>query len=70
MTQPYYPVPKGVQATQYVMRRVAPRRVWPLITFGASLACWYEHITRAWCLLVCKNHRFWEFLIKVITRNR
>ncbi|KAI6706969.1 hypothetical protein NL676_009931 [Syzygium grande] len=70
LAPPYYPVPKGVQATQYVMRRVAPRRVWPLITFGASLACWYEHITRAWCLLVCKNHRLWEFLTKVITRNR
>ncbi|KAG6684707.1 hypothetical protein I3842_12G075300 [Carya illinoinensis] len=67
---PYYPVPKGEQGTQYVMRRVAPRRVWPPIAFGASIACWYEHISRTICLLICKNHRLWEFLTKLVTRNR
>ncbi|KAH7560878.1 hypothetical protein JRO89_XS10G0132200 [Xanthoceras sorbifolium] len=70
LAPPYYPVPKGAQATQYVMRRVAPRRVWPLIAFGASMACWYEHISRTICLLICKNHRLWEFLAKLVTRNR
>ncbi|GMN31294.1 hypothetical protein TIFTF001_003194 [Ficus carica] len=70
LAPPYYPVPKGEQATQYVMRRVAPRRVWPLIAFGASLACWYEHISRTICLVICKNHRLVEFLIKLVTRNR
>ncbi|KAK6140797.1 hypothetical protein DH2020_025458 [Rehmannia glutinosa] len=68
--QPYFPAPKGEQATQHMMRRVAPRRVWPLIAFGASIACWYEHISRTVCLVVCKNHRLWEFLTKLITRNR
>ncbi|XP_055821782.1 probable lysophospholipase BODYGUARD 3 [Solanum dulcamara] len=67
---PYFPTPKGEQATQYMMRRVAPRRVWPPIAFGASIACWYEHISRTICLVICKNHRFWEFLTKLITRNR
>ncbi|XP_076956068.1 putative lysophospholipase BODYGUARD 3 [Bidens hawaiensis] len=67
---PYFPTPKGEQATQYMMRKVAPRRVWPLIAFGASLACWYEHVSRTICLLICKNHRIWEFLTKLITRNR
>lgn len=70
LAPPYYPVPKGAQATQYVMRKVAPRRVWPLIAFGASMACWYEHISRTICLLICKNHRVWEFLAKLVTRNR
>ncbi|CAK9164728.1 unnamed protein product [Ilex paraguariensis] len=70
LAPPYFPVPKGEQATQYVMRRVAPRRVWPLIAFGASIACWYEHVSRTVCLLICKNHRLWEFLTKLITRNR
>ncbi|KAI4303602.1 hypothetical protein MLD38_039211 [Melastoma candidum] len=70
LAPPYFPVPEGEQATQYVMRRVAPRRVWPLIGFGASMACWYEHISRTICLLICKNHRIWEFLAKLITRNR
>ncbi|XP_030530373.2 probable lysophospholipase BODYGUARD 3 isoform X1 [Rhodamnia argentea] len=70
LAPPYFPVPEGEEATQYVMRRVAPRRVWPLITFGASMACWYEHVSRTICLLICKNHRLWEFLIKLVTRNR
>ncbi|KAJ7004351.1 hypothetical protein NC653_009275 [Populus alba x Populus x berolinensis] len=70
LAPPYYKVPKGVQATQHVMKQVAPRRVWPLITFGASIACWYEHITRAVCLVLSKNHRLWEFLTKLVTRNR
>ncbi|XP_030454201.2 probable lysophospholipase BODYGUARD 3 isoform X2 [Syzygium oleosum] len=70
LAPPYFPVPEGEEATQYVMRRVAPRRVWPLIAFGASMACWYEHVSRTICLLICKNHRLWEFLIKLITRNR
>ncbi|CAA2974630.1 probable lysophospholipase BODYGUARD 3 [Olea europaea var. sylvestris] len=70
LAPPYFPLPKGERATQYMMRRVAPRRVWPFIAFGASIACWYEHISRTICLLICKNHRLWEFLTKLITRNR
>lgn len=70
LAPPYFPTPKGEQATQYMMRKVAPRRVWPLIAFGASLACWYEHVGRTICLIICKNHRIWEFLIKLFTRNR
>ncbi|KAK7848290.1 putative lysophospholipase bodyguard 1 [Quercus suber] len=70
LAPPYFPAPKSEQATQYMMRRIAPRRVWPLIGFGASMACWYEHISRTICLLICKNHRWWEFLAKLITRNR
>ncbi|KAK7356805.1 hypothetical protein VNO80_16083 [Phaseolus coccineus] len=71
LAPPFYPVPKGeTQATQYVMRKVAPRRVWPPMAFGASLACWYEHLSRVICLLICKNHRIWEFIAKLITRNR
>ncbi|WCJ26644.1 alpha/beta-Hydrolases superfamily protein [Euphorbia peplus] len=70
LAPPYFPVPKGEQATQYVMRKVAPRRVWPPIAFGASMACWYEHISRTICLVICKNHRLWEFLTKLVTRNR
>nr|XP_009598193.1 probable lysophospholipase BODYGUARD 3 [Nicotiana tomentosiformis] len=53
-----------------MMRRIAPRRIWPPIAFGASIACWYEHVSRTICLLICKNHRLWEFLTKLLTRNR
>ncbi|XP_070047833.1 putative lysophospholipase BODYGUARD 3 [Nicotiana tabacum] len=70
LAPPYFPAPKGEQATQYMMRRIAPRRIWPPIAFGASIACWYEHVSRTICLLICKNHRLWEFLTKLLTRNR
>ncbi|XP_077243094.1 putative lysophospholipase BODYGUARD 3 [Tasmannia lanceolata] len=70
LAPPYFPIPKGEQGSQYVLRRVAPRRVWPLIAFGSSITCWYEHISRTVCLLICKNHRLWEFITKQITRNR
>ncbi|KAI7752088.1 hypothetical protein M8C21_028205 [Ambrosia artemisiifolia] len=70
LAPPYFPAPKGEEATQYMMRKVAPRQVWPLIAFGASMACWYEHVSRTICLLICKQHRTWEFLTKLITRNR
>ncbi|XP_074587817.1 putative lysophospholipase BODYGUARD 3 [Curcuma longa] len=70
LSPPYFPVPRGEEPTQFVMRRVAPRRVWPAIVFGASMACWYEHVSRTICLLICKNHRIWDFLLKFFTRNR
>ncbi|KAK4788223.1 hypothetical protein SAY86_019542 [Trapa natans] len=70
LAPPYYQVPKGVQATQYVMRKVAARKVWPPMAFGASLTCWYEHITRTACLVVSKNHRLWESITKIVTMNR
>ncbi|XP_075484728.1 putative lysophospholipase BODYGUARD 3 [Primulina tabacum] len=70
LAPPYFPAPKGEQPAQYTMRKVAPRRVWPLISFGASVACWYEHLSRTVCILLARNHRLWDFLTKLITRNR
>ncbi|KAG9142867.1 hypothetical protein Leryth_005612 [Lithospermum erythrorhizon] len=66
---PYFPTPEGENAAQYMMRRVAPRRIWPIVSFGASMICWYEHICRTICLLICKNHRIWEFIANLITRK-
>ncbi|XP_042393549.1 probable lysophospholipase BODYGUARD 1 [Zingiber officinale] len=70
LAPPYFPVPKGEHGTHYVLRRVAPRRVWPLMAFGASVLCWYEHISRVASLVLCKNHRRWESAFKFVTRNR
>ncbi|KAK5782706.1 probable lysophospholipase BODYGUARD 1 [Gossypium arboreum] len=70
LAPPYYPVPKGESATQYAMRRVAPRRVWPPMAFCASVGSWYQYIARTISLVLCKNHRLWDFLIKIITGNR
>ncbi|XP_066376744.1 probable lysophospholipase BODYGUARD 3 [Miscanthus floridulus] len=76
LAPPYFPVPESVSAAgagaaaQYVMRRVAPRRVWPPIAFGGSMACWYEHVSRTICLTICRQHRVWDRLFRIFTRNR
>jgi pimeloyl-ACP methyl ester carboxylesterase len=72
LAPPYFPVPESEaeSAAQYVMRRVAPRRVWPPIAFGASVACWYEHVSRTICLAICRHHRVWDRLFRIVTRNR
>ncbi|KAG0473088.1 hypothetical protein HPP92_014945 [Vanilla planifolia] len=51
------------------MRYLAPRKVWPPMAFAASMACWYEHVSRTICLIICRQHRLWNFLIRVITFN-
>ncbi|KAL0329457.1 UNVERIFIED_CONTAM: putative lysophospholipase BODYGUARD 3 [Sesamum radiatum] len=70
LAPPYFPAPKGEASAQHMMRRIAPRRLWPIIAFGASIACWYEHITRAFCLVMCRNHRLWESITRLLTGNR
>ncbi|XP_076894985.1 putative lysophospholipase BODYGUARD 3 isoform X2 [Bidens hawaiensis] len=62
---PYFPTPKGEHATQYMMRKVAPRRVWPLIAFGASLACWIKtYLIKGFC---CHTHNAaWHTLHNII----
>ncbi|CAN6284133.1 unnamed protein product [Urochloa humidicola] len=67
---PYFPVPRGEVGTQYVLRTVAPRRVWPPIAFGASVACWYEHLSRTVSIVLCKHHRLWELAFRVFTLYR
>lgn len=67
---PYFPVPRGEVGTRYVLRAVAPRRVWPPIAFGASVACWYEHLSRTVSIVLCKHHRLWELAFRVFTLYR
>ncbi|KAL1222740.1 putative lysophospholipase BODYGUARD 2 [Cardamine amara subsp. amara] len=70
LAPPYYKVPKGVQASQYVMREMARKEIWPPMQFGTSVASWYEHLSRTVSLVLCKNHHLLEFLIRLLTRNR
>ncbi|KAL2619888.1 hypothetical protein R1flu_000093 [Riccia fluitans] len=61
LAPPYYPATPGITpAASYTIQQLAPRRIWPLVTFGSAVMSWYEHIGRVVCLVVCKNHRFWE----------
>ncbi|KAL0741602.1 hypothetical protein Bca4012_083115 [Brassica carinata] len=70
LAPPFYKVPKGVHPAQYVMRKVAPKNVWPPMQFGASLISWYEHLGRTVCLVLCKGHRLVDSLTRLLTLHR
>uniref|UniRef100_A0A453AMY1 AB hydrolase-1 domain-containing protein n=1 Tax=Aegilops tauschii subsp. strangulata TaxID=200361 RepID=A0A453AMY1_AEGTS len=67
--QPYF-LPCEERASQVALRRLAEKKLWPPLLFGSAVMSWYEHIGRTICFVVCKNHRFWEWLIKILTRTR
>ncbi|PKU74268.1 probable lysophospholipase BODYGUARD 3 [Dendrobium catenatum] len=69
LAPPYFPGGEG-DGGQAVMRRVAPRRVWPPMVFAASMACWYEHVSRTICLVICRQHRLWNYIFRLLTLNR
>lgn len=60
ISPPYYPAMSGSQPSLYLLKQVAPRKIWPTVALGHSIMSWYEHLGRVVCLVVCKNHRFWE----------
>ncbi|KAG4121988.1 hypothetical protein ERO13_D11G239601v2 [Gossypium hirsutum] len=65
---PYFPSKEGVEMR--AMKWLTPKRLWPPTAFIWSIMVWYEHLSRCVCLLVCRNHRFWEALIKRLTASR
>lgn len=70
LAPPYFPAAEGEEGGLAVMRKVAPRRVWPPMAFAASMACWYEHVSRTICLVICRQHRLWDFIFRILTLNR
>ncbi|KAK6942078.1 Alpha/beta hydrolase fold-1 [Dillenia turbinata] len=64
---PYFPSEDG--ASLKVLAKVAEKRLWPPILFGASLMSWYEHLGRCVCFLVCRNHRIWEWFFKLLSQK-
>ncbi|XP_049402576.1 probable lysophospholipase BODYGUARD 4 [Solanum stenotomum] len=52
------------------LNRLAARRLWPPLLFGSSFMSWYEHLGRCVCYIICKNHRIWEGILKLLTWNR
>ncbi|XVF06696.1 hypothetical protein REPUB_Repub06bG0072800 [Reevesia pubescens] len=65
---PYFPSKDGVEFR--AMNCLTPKRLWPPVAFISSIMAWYEHLGRSVCLLMCRNHRTWETLIKRLTRVR
>ncbi|KAG6551191.1 hypothetical protein Mapa_007427 [Marchantia paleacea] len=64
LAPPYFPATPGITPGIHTMHQVAPRRIWPLMAFGSAVMSWYEHIGRVVCLVICKNHRVWEPLLR------
>ncbi|GJN33457.1 hypothetical protein PR202_gb22060 [Eleusine coracana subsp. coracana] len=68
---PYFP-PCELQGapSQVALRRLAAKKLWPPLLFGSAVMSWYEHIGRTVCFVLCRNHRVWEWLLKILTRNK
>uniref|UniRef100_A0A2P2JKD4 Uncharacterized protein MANES_08G151600 n=1 Tax=Rhizophora mucronata TaxID=61149 RepID=A0A2P2JKD4_RHIMU len=66
---PYFPNAKE-EASSISLQKLAGKRLWPPVLFGASFMSWYEHLGRCVCLLICRNHRIWERILKLLTFSR
>ncbi|KAL0428345.1 UNVERIFIED_CONTAM: putative lysophospholipase BODYGUARD 5 [Sesamum latifolium] len=66
---PYFSSSKG-DASLQALDKLAPRRVWPPLLFGSAFMSWYEHLGRCVCFLLCRNHRTWESILKLLTGRR
>ncbi|KAK4770112.1 hypothetical protein SAY87_030644 [Trapa incisa] len=66
---PYFPSAKG-DPSLTALRTLAGKRMWPPQQFGTSVMSWYEHLGRCICFIICRNHRTWEMIIRLVTRRR
>ncbi|VVB14965.1 unnamed protein product [Arabis nemorensis] len=66
---PYFADSKG-GASCTALDVIAEKKLWPLTSFFTAMMAWYEHIGRGICLVVCRHHRTWERIIKVVTWRR
>ncbi|KAI8544029.1 hypothetical protein RHMOL_Rhmol08G0263200 [Rhododendron molle] len=69
LEMPYFLSPKD-GASLTALRGLADRKLWPPMLFGSAVMAWYEHLGRGVCFLFCRNHRAWEWILKLLTRRR
>ncbi|CAL1356671.1 unnamed protein product [Linum trigynum] len=67
---PYLARSEEEESSLRALEKIAKKRLWPPLMFGAALMSWYEHLGRCVCFLVCRNHRAWEKLLMLLTRSR
>ncbi|KAL9423055.1 hypothetical protein AB3S75_035197 [Citrus x aurantiifolia] len=67
---PCFPDSRDGAASLAVLKRVAEKRLWPLPTFGTAIMSWYEHLGRCLCFFICRHHRTWEKILKLLTQRR
>ncbi|KAL9273981.1 putative lysophospholipase BODYGUARD 4 [Drosera capensis] len=66
---PYFP-PSSEAESLYALNKLVKKRLWPVLHFGGAFMSWYEHLGRFVCFVVCRNHRIWESLLKLLTGQR
>ncbi|CAN1768517.1 Probable lysophospholipase BODYGUARD 4 [Linum perenne] len=67
---PYLASSEDEESSLRALEKIAKKRLWPPLMFGAALMSWYEHLGRCVCFLVCRHHRAWEKLVMLLTRSR
>ncbi|KVH95305.1 Alpha/beta hydrolase fold-1 [Cynara cardunculus var. scolymus] len=66
---PYFLSSEEEDAGSIALKRLAYKRLWPPLLFGAAFMTWYEHLGRCVCFFLCRNHRTWERILKLVTRK-
>ncbi|CAN1768516.1 Probable lysophospholipase BODYGUARD 4 [Linum perenne] len=66
---PYLASSEDEESSLRALEKIAKKRLWPPLMFGAALMSWYEHLGRCVCFLVCRHHRAWEKLVMLLTRS-
>lgn len=66
---PYFPCPED-GASLKALDKLAGKKIWPPVLFGSAVMSWYEHLGRCVCFFICRNHRIWESILKLLTRKR
>ncbi|XP_076895932.1 putative lysophospholipase BODYGUARD 4 [Bidens hawaiensis] len=67
---PYFLSSEEEDASEIALKRLATKSVWPPLLFGSAFMTWYEHLGRCVCFVLCRHHRIWEKILKLVTRKR
>lgn len=66
--QPYFSCEEN--SVLIALEKLAEKKLWPPLAFGAAVMSWYEHVGRCVCFFICRYHLAWESLLKLVTRKR
>ncbi|KAJ0978081.1 hypothetical protein J5N97_013555 [Dioscorea zingiberensis] len=58
------------KASFTALNTLSGKKIWPPFLFVTAILTWYEHLGRTICFILCRNHVFWEWLLRLMTRNR
>ncbi|XP_010549721.1 PREDICTED: probable lysophospholipase BODYGUARD 5 [Tarenaya hassleriana] len=67
---PYFANSEGEGASLGVLDVIAEKKLWPPPAFFTAVMSRYEHVGRCICFIICRHHRIWERIIKIITWKR